>query len=74
MSSFDSDIRPLFRDKDIQAMKMFREFDLSLYEDVSKYAEDILSVVADGTMPCDGKWSQDMIDTFRSWLEGGKNP
>ena len=43
-TSFAKDIRPLFRDKDINSMK--KAFDLSRYDDVQKYADAILGRVA----------------------------
>lgn len=72
--SYVYDIRPLFRSKDINAMKNFGGFDLSVYEDVKANAESILDKLEQGSMPCDGAWSNDSINTFRSWINEGKNP
>ena len=49
---FEHDIRPLFREKDVQSMSA--KFDLSSYDDVKANAGQILEKVADGSMPCDG--------------------
>lgn len=49
--SFERDILPFFRARDIEAMSF--AFDLSSYEDVCENAEEIHSRLADGTMPCD---------------------
>jgi hypothetical protein len=67
--SFSRDIRPLFRAADIEAMAFV--FDLSAYEDVREYAEEIFDRLADGTMPCDGRWSGDAVRRFREWIDGG---
>jgi hypothetical protein len=50
--SFAADIRPLFRDRDIQSMRF--AFDLSSYDDVRTHGEAIYGVLAAGRMPCDG--------------------
>ena len=50
--SFARDIRPLFRDRDIQSMQF--AFDLASYEDVRTQAEAIYAALATGQMPCDG--------------------
>jgi hypothetical protein len=69
-TSYATDIRRLFREKDINAMK--RAFDLSKYEDVSENAENILKYLADGRMPCDGAWPAAEVDLFRKWIADGK--
>ena len=69
MTTFASDIRPLFREKDIKAMRFM--FDLSRYEDVRDNADGILSTVADGSMPCDQAWSSEQVSTFRTWMGEG---
>ena len=51
--SFARDIRPLFRDRDIQSMQS--AFDLASYEDVRTHGEPIYAVLAAGQMPCDGR-------------------
>jgi hypothetical protein len=71
-SSFAKDIRPLFRAKDINAMK--KAFDLSDYDDVRSHADAILGKVSAGSMPCDGPWPQDQVDLFRRWVEEGLKP
>ena len=55
MTSFAADVRPLFRDKDVQSMKSM--FDLSRYQDVKNNADGILATVAKGSMPCDQTWT-----------------
>lgn len=70
--SYASDIRPLFRDFDINSMK--KAFDLSNFEQVSARADIILSKLEAGSMPCDGAWPEKDVETFRQWIKGGKLP
>ena len=72
--SFSAHIRPLFRQKDIDAMRAARNFDLSKYEDVSARAASILNRLRTGDMPCDGAWPQDRVETFQRWIQEGKQP
>jgi hypothetical protein len=68
--SFATDIRPLFRDFDIESMKA-GGMDLSSYDDVKKFAAAILSRVEDGSMPCDEPWSKEQIAKFKQWMDDG---
>jgi hypothetical protein len=70
--SFATDIRPLFRDRDIQSMQS--AFDLASYEDVRAHGEPIYAVLAAGQMPCDGAWTDENVRLFRSWLDAGALP
>lgn len=67
--SFAQDIKPLFREKDRDAMR--GAFDLWAYADVVAHADAIAQQVGAGTMPCDGAWPQDRVAVFRRWLEEG---
>jgi hypothetical protein len=49
-------------------------FDLWSYEDVSGHADAILERLQDGSMPCDGAWSEDKVESFRGWVDSGKQP
>ena len=69
--SFEEDIRPLFREKDIEEMKDVADFDMSDYEDVRDNAESIHARLDGGTMPCDGPWPDEDIETFRRWVDQG---
>ncbi|MCW2543761.1 MAG: hypothetical protein JWM40_1313 [Frankiales bacterium] len=69
MTSFANDVRPLFRDQDVKAMK-FR-FDLSDYDDVKENAGGILDSVAEGSMPCDAPWSADQVAILEKWISEG---
>jgi hypothetical protein len=70
--SFEQDIRPLFRDRDIGSMKF--AFDLGSYEDVRDNAEAIYGRLENGTMPCDGAWPAEDVQRFRAWIDGGSQP
>jgi hypothetical protein len=68
-AGFEHDIRPLFREKDISSMS--NRFDLSSYDDVRASANEIVTRLADGSMPCDGAWPDDKVALFRDWMEAG---
>jgi hypothetical protein len=70
MSSFETDIKPLFREGDRESMES--HFDLWEYDDVSEHADAILARLQEGSMPCDGAWPEAQVDVFRRWAEGGK--
>jgi hypothetical protein len=67
--SYERDIRPLFRPDDVETMSF--AFDLSSYDDVREYAEDIYERVAEGTMPCDRAWPAERVQLFRAWIDAG---
>ena len=73
MPSFAKDIRPLFRNVDIEHMKPLG-LDLSSYDDVRDRADDIYDQVSNGFMPPDQPWSQDLIQLLRDWMDGGMQP
>ena len=68
--SFETHIRPLFRERDRESMRF--AFDLWSYDDVSEHADAILTRLRDGTMPCDGAWSEAQIDLLQRWAQGGR--
>ena len=70
--SFDRDIRPLFRDDDVDSMSF--AFDLRSYDDVSENAEEIYERLEDGSMPCDAEWPAHEVARFRAWIDAGKAP
>ena len=70
--SFAGDVKPLFREEDRASMDF--AFDLWSYDDVKANATLILERVEDGTMPCDESWSEDKIETLRSWIAEGCPP
>jgi hypothetical protein len=70
VSSFETDIKPLFRERDRESMDA--HFDLWSYDDVSENADPILARLDAGDMPCDGAWPAEQVDLFRSWVDSGK--
>jgi hypothetical protein len=68
--SYERDIKPLFREGDRSSMSF--AFDLWSYDDVSANATAILGRLENGSMPCDGAWDADRVETFRRWTETGK--
>jgi hypothetical protein len=70
--SFETDIRPLFRESDRSAM--LQMFDLWSYADVRSNAEQIAGQLQAGTMPCDGPWPADDVTRFADWVSSGAQP
>jgi hypothetical protein len=70
VTSYDADVKPLFRARDRTSM-LFR-FDLWSYDDVAQHAEAILGRLRSGSMPCDGAWPSETVDVFQDWVETGK--
>ena len=69
--SFAHDIRPLFRDNDVESMQLFGDFDLSQVSDVRANAAKIYQRLAAKDMPCDAPWSDQKIALFKAWMESG---
>ena len=69
MTGFAQDIAPLFREKDVRAMKSM--FDLHAYDDVKEHVDAIVETVVGGTMPCDSTWSEDRVALLRAWIDEG---
>ena len=67
--SFEQHIKPLFRERDREAMTW--AFDLWSYDDVAGNSDAILERLRDGTMPCDGAWPDEQIADFQRWVEAG---
>jgi hypothetical protein len=68
--SFVNDIKPLFRERDRESMKW--RFDLWSYDDVAGGSDAILGRLRDGSMPCDGAWSNEQVALFEDWITAGK--
>lgn len=71
---FGRDVQPLFRERDREAMRSIRGFDLWSYDDVRQNASAILAVLEAGRMPCDGAWPPEKVAVFRRWSEDGMAP
>ncbi|HEY3961644.1 MAG TPA: hypothetical protein VGL84_03900 [Gaiellaceae bacterium] len=69
MTTFETDIKPLFRQADRDAMKW--AFDLWSEDDVRANADAILERIEDGSMPCDGEWPVEQTEQFRAWVSAG---
>jgi hypothetical protein len=69
---FERNIRPLFRQDDRESMRW--AFDLWSYTDVKAHAAAIVERLRNGSMPCDGAWSAEKVDTFQRWIDGGMAP
>ena len=67
--SFEAHIKPLFREKDRNSMQF--AFDLWDYSDVREHADDIVERIEDGSMPCDGSWSEDQTALINRWVSSG---
>lgn len=70
--SFEADVKPLFRDRDREAMTFM--FDLWDHGDVMANAGSILASLSSGEMPCDDTWSKDQVALFKAWMDGGCAP
>jgi hypothetical protein len=73
MLGYAKDIEPMSRVSDVDAMKP-HGLNLGSYTDVRAAADQILSRLLDGSMPCDAPWQQTAIDKFRQWIAEGKLP
>ena len=79
-TSFAAHIRPLFTDRDIQAMN--KAFNLARYDDVKTHAAaiyDRIRGIGGAVMPPpsprgDGPWPQSRIDLFAKWMADGSRP
>ena len=67
--TFEQHIKPLFRERDREAMKW--AFDLWSHDDVARNSDAILERLRNGTMPCDSAWSDEQIAVFQDWVEAG---
>jgi hypothetical protein len=72
VASFETDIKPLFRESDRAAM--LKSFDLWSFADVRAHAQQIAEQLQAGNMPCDGPWSADDITKFADWMNSGAHP
>jgi hypothetical protein len=68
-TSYERDIKPLFRAKDRNSM--IGHFDLWLYRDVKSNADAIYGEVSAGSMPCDAAWPAERVAKFKEWMDDG---
>jgi hypothetical protein len=70
--SFDTDIRPLFRDGDIECMRNAGiKLDDPAWMCVPANAQSVYSQVSAGHMPPDAPWSADRVSQFKKWMDAG---
>jgi hypothetical protein len=77
--SYERDIKPMFSGMDQDHMKKRgTKFDLWSYADVKRKAQDILTRVANGTMPPpssgEKRWTPEMVDKFKQWINESYPP
>jgi len=80
LTSYESDIRPFFTQRDIQGMS--KAFNLASYDEVKAHAaaiNDRIRGVGGAVMPPppprgEGPWPQSRIDLFAKWLADGCPP
>jgi hypothetical protein len=72
--SFETDIKPLFRENPDRRVMLRMGLDLHDFGQVSGRADVILSRLQAGDMPCDGAWPPQRIAIFQAWIDGGKQP
>jgi hypothetical protein len=79
-TSFQTDIRPLFTERDIEGMR--KGFDLTSYDEVKKHAAaiyDRIRGIGGAVMPPpppmgEGAWPQSRIELFANWMADGFQP
>jgi hypothetical protein len=70
--SFATDIRPLFRDGDIECMTPAGvKLDDAAWMCVPANAQEVYHAVADGSMPPGEPWPADRVALFKSWMDAG---
>ncbi len=69
--AFETDVKPLFRERDRGAMLSVAQFDLWSRDDVAEYSQEILQRLEDGSMPCDEAWPEERVAIFRQWVGAG---
>jgi hypothetical protein len=78
--SFQTDIRPLFTERDMRAMS--KAFDLGKYDDVKAHAaiiDERIRGIGGAVMPPppprgEGPWPQSRIELFAKWISDGYQP
>lgn len=72
--SYSRDIKPKFRQRDRDAMILFKNFDLWAYDDVVEWSDRILETLRNGEMPCDKPWEDEEVALFTKWIDDEMNP
>jgi hypothetical protein len=70
--SFAADIRPLFRDGDIECMEPAGVLlSDAAWMSVPANAQQVLHAVSSGTMPPDAPWPKERVALFQQWIDAG---
>lgn len=70
--SFATDIRPLFRDEDVECMQgMGIDLGDPAWMRVPANAQSVYESVANGSMPPDESWPADRVELFKKWMDAG---
>ncbi len=70
--SFAKDIRPLFREEDVDCMKpMGINLDNPAWMRVPANAQTVYGAVSAGSMPPDEPWDEERVSLFKSWMDEG---
>ena len=70
--SYAADIRPLFRDGDIECMKPAGvHLDDAAWMSVQENAQKVLHAVTSGAMPPDAPWPKERVALLRPWINAG---
>jgi hypothetical protein len=68
--SFAADIRPLFREDDIECMKpMGIDLDDPTWMCLPANAQSVYVVLADGSMPPGEPWPEEKMALFKQWMD-----
>ncbi|NEO66334.1 MAG: hypothetical protein F6J98_40510, partial [Moorea sp. SIO4G2] len=68
---YRSDIRPLFRDFDLETLQRLDGIDLNDVENVRANGEKLRERLNEGSLPYDACWSDELIDLFERWIDSG---
>ncbi|NET44492.1 MAG: hypothetical protein F6K15_22580 [Okeania sp. SIO2B3] len=66
---YNVDIRPLFRDFDVETLQQLDGINLNDVENVRANAEKLREGLNRGSLPYDACWSDDQIELFNRWIE-----
>ena len=70
--SFATDIRPLFREEDIECMKPSGvDLDDHAWMRVPANAQSVYREVSAGSMPPDEPWPAERVSLFKQWMDAG---
>jgi hypothetical protein len=79
MTSFKSDILPLFTSMDVDHMSKFSvQLDDFAYMSQPANAKGVYGAVSSGSMPPadsgESRWSPEQVQLFKAWMDGGYQP